>query len=738
MEEQTNPSNDTAEQTIPKQETTLEEEETSPPQDTSADPLTQIADALSKLLVARSPREIDVSPYDGTFEAQSFFDNFDAQADRTELTYTDRLRKLPCYLQGISQMTRIITTQYYWKGISKSIEKFVRSCHTCQIIKRPKDTIAGFSKYGHSKTYLHVIVDHLTRYAWTFPSKSTSTLTYIQTLKTVLQQGSPKRLLSDRAPAFTSEKFRKFLIMHALKKIAEKCEFPDLEDRLRDALVCGILNGEIQSMLLMNSMLTFKVAQEMALAHEAAVKNVAEIKDGKPQEEINVMGRAVKTSGRDINMHIDSGTGKNIISEKTYIETWVKSERPRIEKDSTKLVQWNRQRLSILGKIKADVKVNKINITMELLVVEGPGPNLIGREAFDQIGIGLEWINYGNSVCQITEEFMDVFKEKLGQYRGPPIHIKIKTLRKPTFLRARTLPYAIRPKVEEALRKMEEQGILTPVEFTRFATPIVPVLKRDGSIRICGDYWSTVNTIVESDTFPVPAAADLQVNLAGGKVFSKLDLKDAYQQLVVDEETAELLAINTHKGLFKWPEAIIMDHCTATATVRVLRDLFAVHGLPEQVVSDNGRMFVGHEFQEFLRINGIRHITSAPYHPQTNGQAERVVQTLKQLIRKNGWENISVTLPRALVERETTNSTIEKTFLATQAVSPLSGDKVVHVVHHSATRNGTYTAFIEVDKTTFKVLEWRGSIVVDRVILKYEESVNVCLRYLGFIHNSEP
>ncbi|UYV70236.1 K02A2.6-like [Cordylochernes scorpioides] len=125
------------------------------------------------------------------------------------------------------------------------------------------------------------------------------------------------------------------------------------------------------------------------------------------------------------------------------------------------------------------------------------------------------------------------------------------------------------------------------------------------------------------DTFPVPAAADLQVNLAGGKVFSKLDLKDAYQQLVVDEETAELLAINTHKGLFK-------------------------------VVSDNGRMFVGHEFQEFLMMNGIRHITSAPYHPQTNGQAERVVQTLKQLIRKNGWEYISVTLPRALFAMRTT------------------------------------------------------------------------------------
>ncbi|UYV63201.1 hypothetical protein LAZ67_2003420 [Cordylochernes scorpioides] len=142
---------------------------------------------------------------------------------------------------GISQMARLISTQYYWKGMAKSIQKFVNSCHTCQIIKRPKgkpygtlgqipppqqpfdlisiDTIAGFSKYGHSKTYLHVIVDHLTRYAWAFPSKSTSTLTYIQTLKKVLQQGSPKRLLSDRAPAFTSEKFRKFLLSRGIQPL---------------------------------------------------------------------------------------------------------------------------------------------------------------------------------------------------------------------------------------------------------------------------------------------------------------------------------------------------------------------------------------------------------------------------------------------------------------------------------------------------------------------------------------
>ncbi|UYV83385.1 hypothetical protein LAZ67_23000839 [Cordylochernes scorpioides] len=149
---------------------------------------------------------------------------------------------------GISQMTRLISTQYYWKGMAKSIQKLVNSCHTCQIIKRPKgkpygtlgqipppqqpfdfisiDTISGFSKYGHSKTYLHVIVDHLTRYAWAFPSKSTSTLTYIQTLKKVLQQGSPKRLLLDRAPAFTSEKFRKFLLSRGIQPLLTTSNIP--------------------------------------------------------------------------------------------------------------------------------------------------------------------------------------------------------------------------------------------------------------------------------------------------------------------------------------------------------------------------------------------------------------------------------------------------------------------------------------------------------------------------------
>ena len=70
-----------------------------------------------------------------------------------------------------------------------------------------------------------------------------------------------------------------------------------------------------------------------------------------------------------------------------------------------------------------------------------------------------------------------------------------------------------------------------------------------------------------------------------------------------------------------------------SSTIEVLRNLFARFGIPEQIISDNGAQFVSEEFQAFVRSNGIRHITSAPYHQATNGRAERAVQTFKQALR---------------------------------------------------------------------------------------------------------
>ena len=73
-------------------------------------------------------------------------------------------------------------------------------------------------------------------------------------------------------------------------------------------------------------------------------------------------------------------------------------------------------------------------------------------------------------------------------------------------------------------------------------------------------------------------------------------------------------------------------HLPQALTITVLRQVFAAYGLPDCLVSDNGLQFVSEEFRSFLRVNGIKHLQSAPYHPATNGAAERFVQTLKRAI----------------------------------------------------------------------------------------------------------
>lgn len=77
-----------------------------------------------------------------------------------------------------------------------------------------------------------------------------------------------------------------------------------------------------------------------------------------------------------------------------------------------------------------------------------------------------------------------------------------------------------------------------------------------------------------------------------------------------------------------------MPSTTANATIDVLREIFATHGLPEVVVSDNGPQFTSSEFKSFLERNAIRQVLIAPRRPAANGQAERTVQTVKDSLRR--------------------------------------------------------------------------------------------------------
>ena len=82
--------------------------------------------------------------------------------------------------------------------------------------------------------------------------------------------------------------------------------------------------------------------------------------------------------------------------------------------------------------------------------------------------------------------------------------------------------------------------------------PIVPVLKPDGTVRICGDFKLTINPYLDVPEYPMPTPEELFTKLKGGELFTKLDLSHAYQQVVLDDKSQPYVTINTHLGLYRY------------------------------------------------------------------------------------------------------------------------------------------------------------------------------------------
>lgn len=83
-------------------------------------------------------------------------------------------------------------------------------------------------------------------------------------------------------------------------------------------------------------------------------------------------------------------------------------------------------------------------------------------------------------------------------------------------MKPRTIPYSLKQKVENELERLEKNGIIKLVDTNPWATPIVPVIKNDGSVRLCGDYKITLNKFLEQDKHPMPRIDEIFNSLRGG------------------------------------------------------------------------------------------------------------------------------------------------------------------------------------------------------------------------------
>ncbi|XP_052814164.1 uncharacterized protein LOC128241260 [Mya arenaria] len=153
--------------------------------------------------------------------------------------------------------------------------------------------------------------------------------------------------------------------------------------------------------------------------------------------------------------------------------------------------------------------------------------------------------SFSAQICTSDTKTLDVqIRDGIGHAKGFKTPLTLKDDVTPKFMKARSVPFSMKSKIEKELNNLEREGKFTKVNTSEWATPIVSVFKSTGDVMIKGYFKVTVNQALKVDKYPLPRVDDIFANLSQGQKFTKLDSRQAYLHFEVDD-SKEVLTINT-------------------------------------------------------------------------------------------------------------------------------------------------------------------------------------------------
>lgn len=298
--------------------------------------------------------------------------------------------------------------------------------------------------------------------------------------------------------------------------------------------------------------------------------DVSEDDDGKSLNNIRTvrgepMTESVGINGRRLVFEIDSGAPVTVISDDTYREYF--SGVP-LAKVRNPLYSYVGGRMECLGVAVMPITYMNMTHALNVHVIRNGGPPLLGRDFLSIFNLQLTPCNFVSNSDKVTIQcnddvmpqlevrYPDLFADKLGTFNKYKVKLRLCDNAKPVFYKARPMAFALRAAVDKEIDRLLELGIIEPVEHSEYASPIVPVLKRDGSVRLCADYSVSINKQLIIEHYPLPTVRELFSKLHGGQQYSKLDLSMAYKQLCLHEDSQNITCVNTHRGLFKYTRLV--------------------------------------------------------------------------------------------------------------------------------------------------------------------------------------
>ncbi|XP_037502705.1 uncharacterized protein K02A2.6-like [Rhipicephalus sanguineus] len=263
----------------------------------------------------------------------------------------------------------------------------------------------------------------------------------------------------------------------------------------------------------------------------------------------------IQVEGKPLNMQIDTGAAVTVVPEYVYDSHFA---HVTCQPTKVTLRTYTGEQMTLKGQCEVAVVYKGQSMILPVVVVKDNGrrlPALLGRNWLEHLK--LDWSAIGQVTAEdramsLRKKYPAVFSQTMGTVKSFEAKISLNADATPVFCRARSVPFALKETVEKQLREMVKTGMLQQVSHSDWATPLVVVQKKDGSLRLCGDYKVTINPVLKTDHYPLPRPEDLYSAITGGKVFCVLDLSAAYQQVTLSPESRSFLTVNTSLGLFQF------------------------------------------------------------------------------------------------------------------------------------------------------------------------------------------
>ncbi|XP_043200506.1 uncharacterized protein K02A2.6-like isoform X1 [Amphibalanus amphitrite] len=303
----------------------------------------------------------------------------------------------------------------------------------------------------------------------------------------------------------------------------------------------------------------------------------------------------VSLNGSPVTMEVDTGASCSMMSRAVFEKAFLQSV-PDLAPYRRRLYTYTGEEVPVAGVAQVVVAYRDQSARLPLIIVDNDGPTLMGRDWLATIR--LDWpalfggaarvdyvavpgLDLENELRKLVPTFPELFSPGLGKYTPRQVSLQVDDS-KPRFYKHRPPPLALKGQIEEELERQVKLGILEPVTTSQWAAPIVPVKKRDGSIRLCGSYDLTVNVASALETYPLPRVEELFAVLSGGAKFTKIDLKEAYLQLELDEQSRKFTTVSTHKGLFQATRLVFGIKSAVAVFQREMENLLA--GIPHTAI----------------------------------------------------------------------------------------------------------------------------------------------------------